>query len=176
MWRFCKLFWPHCELTSTTFFWLLPHVDIATWTWSLSNNVPLKRQFGKGTRVWFSGFFWSSVIQVIFYRIDTLFSQLNQKFDKLFDLFIRSKTQSWIYESSNHESISWNWLLILICSQRISDLRIKILVTKSQYRGSLSYATFGSRKNSHKPKIALAKYLPHAIFCNFEFSTESKVA
>ena len=79
MWRFCKLFWPHCELTSTTFFWLLPHVDIATWTWSLSNNVPLKRQFGKGTRVWFSGFFWSSVVQVIFYEIDLFFTiQLNQ--------------------------------------------------------------------------------------------------
>ena len=32
------------------------------------------------------------------------------------------------------------------------------------YRGSLPYATFGSGENSHKPKIALGKYLANAIF------------
>ena len=32
------------------------------------------------------------------------------------------------------------------------------------YRGSLPYATYGTGKNLHKPKIALGKYLANAIF------------
>ena len=115
MWRFFKLFWPHCELTSTTFFWLLPHVDIATWTWSLSNNVPLKRQFGKGTRVWFSGFFWSSVIQVIFYKIVLFFTiQLNQNVT-IFGFFLIKWKSYWdklvpsVFDCSLKQLI-WFWM------------------------------------------------------------------
>ena len=43
------------------------------------------------------------------------------------------------------------------------DLKDKIY----SYRGSLPYATFGTGKNSHKPKIALGKYLANAIFGQF---------
>ena len=37
------------------------------------------------------------------------------------------------------------------------------------YRVSWSNATFGSGKNSHQPKFALAKYLPYANFGLFYF-------
>jgi len=38
-------------------------------------------------------------------------------------------------------------------------------------RGSLPYATFGTGEKSHKPKIAIGKYLANAIFGSFYFIT-----
>ena len=35
------------------------------------------------------------------------------------------------------------------------------------YRGSLPYVTFGTEEKSHKPKIALNKYLANAISGSF---------
>ena len=57
-------------------------------------------------------------------------------------------------------------------SRRISWKRSRLLFTyfsgpiQSKYMGSLPYATFGTWKNSHKPKIALGKYLANAILAN----------
>ena len=45
--------------------------------------------------------------------------------------------------------------------------RVKILrglFNSCNHRGSLPNATFGSGKNSHQPKFALAKYLANAVF------------
>ena len=40
---------------------------------------------------------------------------------------------------------------------------------ETAYRGSLSNANFGSGKNLHQAKFALAKYLPYANFGLFHF-------
>ena len=46
-------------------------------------------------------------------------------------------------------------------------VEIDKLLKLKKYRGSLPYATFGTGKNLHKPKIALGKYLANAIFDQF---------
>ena len=38
------------------------------------------------------------------------------------------------------------------------------IIVGKEWLQSLPYATFGSLKNSHKPKIALGKHLANAIF------------
>ena len=45
-----------------------------------------------------------------------------------------------------------------------SEKKLWPIIVGKEWLQSLPYATFGSWKNSHKPKIALGKYLANASF------------
>ena len=45
-----------------------------------------------------------------------------------------------------------------------SEKKLWPIIVGKEWLQSLPYATFGSGKNSHKPKIALGKYLANASF------------